>query len=207
MAAVDETSTGTGAYGDVGQHCAIRTCRQLDFLPFRCASCAETFCLSHRSFADHACPQSGLGDRVAPACPACDEPVSLLSASGGHRLTPDQAVDAHLAAGCPSHEDKQRQRRCRARRCEDVPVVPFVCSTCHDSFCATHRFAETHACDARVRRKARKAAERRQRAADKRRSSAEAQQQQQQQHVEQQQQQQQHVVVGFLRTMVTAGGR
>ncbi|XP_062514622.1 AN1-type zinc finger protein 1-like [Corticium candelabrum] len=41
---------------DVGTRCSYSSCRQLDFLPFVCPGCQQTFCLEHRACADHLCP-------------------------------------------------------------------------------------------------------------------------------------------------------
>jgi hypothetical protein len=35
----------------LGEHCALATCRQLDFLPFQCDGCNETFCAEHFKYA------------------------------------------------------------------------------------------------------------------------------------------------------------
>ncbi|NXQ54058.1 ZFAN1 protein, partial [Anthoscopus minutus] len=41
----------------VGQHCGVPECRQLDFLPFVCDGCSGIFCLQHRSRDAHGCPE------------------------------------------------------------------------------------------------------------------------------------------------------
>ncbi|XP_061428025.1 AN1-type zinc finger protein 1-like isoform X1 [Lethenteron reissneri] len=51
---------------DVGRHCAVEQCGQLDFLPFVCNGCAKVFCLEHRGKDDHACTEATPG-RAAPA--------------------------------------------------------------------------------------------------------------------------------------------
>lgn len=39
---------------DIGQHCAV--CRKLDFLPYTCPKCGETFCSDHRQqYNEHPC--------------------------------------------------------------------------------------------------------------------------------------------------------
>nr|XP_033789843.1 AN1-type zinc finger protein 1 isoform X2 [Geotrypetes seraphini]XP_033789844.1 AN1-type zinc finger protein 1 isoform X3 [Geotrypetes seraphini] len=42
---------------DVGQHCGVKHCGQLDFLPFVCSYCSGVYCLEHRSRASHGCLQ------------------------------------------------------------------------------------------------------------------------------------------------------
>ena len=52
---------------DVGVNCAHPECSQLDFLPFRCAACAATFCAAHRGKQQHACPHAGAHSRARAA--------------------------------------------------------------------------------------------------------------------------------------------
>ncbi|KAH6611868.1 hypothetical protein C7974DRAFT_406448 [Boeremia exigua] len=40
---------------NIGRHCQLEYCGQLDFLPFPCASCKKYYCLDHRSETAHAC--------------------------------------------------------------------------------------------------------------------------------------------------------
>ncbi|NXG96971.1 ZFAN1 protein, partial [Loxia leucoptera] len=42
---------------EVGQHCGVPECRQLDFLPFVCDGCSGIFCLQHRSRDAHGCSE------------------------------------------------------------------------------------------------------------------------------------------------------
>ena len=48
----------------LGENCAFRGCGQLDFLPFVCRGCAQTFCLDHRN--DHGCGYVGSSVRCYP---------------------------------------------------------------------------------------------------------------------------------------------
>ncbi|XVE67996.1 hypothetical protein DITRI_Ditri09bG0033000 [Diplodiscus trichospermus] len=47
---------GTEAFPDLGKHCQHSACHQLDFLPFICEGCHKVFCLEHRSYRSHECP-------------------------------------------------------------------------------------------------------------------------------------------------------
>ena len=40
---------------DVGSHCHLANCKQLDFLPFLCDGCSFVFCLQHREKSSHHC--------------------------------------------------------------------------------------------------------------------------------------------------------
>lgn len=39
----------------MGDHCALKDCARLDFLPFGCSACGLTFCLDHRAPKQHGC--------------------------------------------------------------------------------------------------------------------------------------------------------
>ena len=51
----------------VGEHCSAQQCNQVDFLPFRCAGCANVFCLEHRSVVAHDCPHAGASQSAGKA--------------------------------------------------------------------------------------------------------------------------------------------
>ncbi|KAM6281944.1 AN1-type zinc finger protein 1 [Porphyrio hochstetteri] len=42
---------------ELGQHCGVPDCHQLDFLPFVCDGCSGVFCLQHRSRDAHGCSE------------------------------------------------------------------------------------------------------------------------------------------------------
>ena len=42
---------------DVGQHCSLPDCNDLDFLPLICNLCQEVFCKLHSSYDSHNCPK------------------------------------------------------------------------------------------------------------------------------------------------------
>ncbi|XP_056290520.1 AN1-type zinc finger protein 1 [Pseudoliparis swirei] len=53
---------------DIGKHCQIGSCSQIDFLPFVCELCRGVFCLEHRSREAHSCAK---------------EPVKRVAQTGG----------------------------------------------------------------------------------------------------------------------------
>ncbi|XP_077983492.1 AN1-type zinc finger protein 1-like [Glandiceps talaboti] len=57
---------------NIGQHCSVITCKQLDFLPFTCNGCLQLFCLEHRSIDSHNCTQ----DNVCDDKPSVEGPKS-----------------------------------------------------------------------------------------------------------------------------------
>ncbi|XP_060587739.1 AN1-type zinc finger protein 1-like [Ruditapes philippinarum] len=45
---------------DLGKHCNFEHCKQLDFLPFGCDGCGNTFCSEHRTKDAHSCSKDML---------------------------------------------------------------------------------------------------------------------------------------------------
>ena len=54
----------------VGRHCAFPECHQLDFLPFECKDCRQSFCQEHRSATAHKC-SAPRREPDALVCPLC----------------------------------------------------------------------------------------------------------------------------------------
>ena len=44
---------------DIGQHCSLPTCKQLDFLPCECDLCGLVFCKVHSAYDAHSCSEYG----------------------------------------------------------------------------------------------------------------------------------------------------
>jgi len=44
---------------DIGQHCSLPTCKQLDFLPCKCDLCGLIFCKDHAAYDAHSCSEYG----------------------------------------------------------------------------------------------------------------------------------------------------
>jgi AN1-like Zinc finger len=161
---LDDGENG-GDFG-AGEHCQFPGCHQVDFLPFVCApttsagGCGKTFCLEHRAASVHTCPGEPEKDRRAPACPLCGDPVTSTLDGSMQALSPNDAVEAHIAAGCRTGQEKRRKKsRCAQRGCRAVPVVPFRCDSCAGNYCAKHRTDMDHSCDDRRRRRQARAAE------------------------------------------------
>ena len=71
----------------VGEHCAFAECAQLDFLPFTCSGCADTFCLEHRACGVHRCAHAG---------------ARRQRARGGACRVSRLALQERLSGGCRS---------------------------------------------------------------------------------------------------------
>jgi len=129
---------------NLGKHCQAKSCKQLDFLPFKCELCSGTFCLDHRKFELHSCPNVHLKKekQSPPICPMCTEPVACLE--GQNR---DDVVWQHIQDGCAEGvKRKQKKGKCHVKKCKDVPVIPLLCNDCGYNFCALHRLATDHNC-------------------------------------------------------------
>jgi len=54
----------------VGRQCSHQSCHLVDFLPFKCQHCANSYCADHFKPASHSCPKydEAKFNRVAPDC-------------------------------------------------------------------------------------------------------------------------------------------
>ncbi|KAH7472526.1 hypothetical protein PRNP1_012502 [Phytophthora ramorum] len=139
---------------DIGAHCSMPACHQQDFLPFTCDCCSGVFCLEHRSYDTHECPQAGSHDRRVVQCPVCKQLI---------RWTAEQDVNAvweqHVRVGQCTREKFQQQqkqkkpkkKRCAAQGCRDVLLTSnqFHCRQCGQDVCLKHRFEADHDCESK----------------------------------------------------------
>lgn len=102
---------------DVGKHCAISTCKLLDFLPFVCSQCGNTFCLEHRSFEAHNCTSTKVEEAQI------EEKASevLVNATA-------------------------RKLKCAIMQCKETEYVRIICPECKQNFCLKHRSPSDHNC-------------------------------------------------------------
>ncbi|CAI5501169.1 unnamed protein product [Closterium sp. Naga37s-1] len=136
---------GTPAFPDLGKHCSVTSCQQIDFLPFTCDKCRMVFCLSHRMPASHECPCATVGDAVVLLCPLCAKAVRLVGDED-----PNVTWARHERSGCdPSNLQRvANKRRCAAQGCKEVlsPANTVTCRDCTRQTCLRHRFGADHAC-------------------------------------------------------------
>ena len=111
----------------IGAHCHYEYCNQLDFLPFRCESCKETYCLDHRTESAHACPKPG-------AWSAARRSTTLRSTTSPGSQKPTVATGT----------------QCSHPQCKTLinthTSVGVQCPTCNRSYCLKHRLKEDHSC-------------------------------------------------------------
>ncbi|RDX95174.1 Zinc finger AN1 and C2H2 domain-containing stress-associated protein 16 [Mucuna pruriens] len=136
---------GTPEFPDLGKHCSVSDCRQIDFLPFTCDRCDQVYCLEHRGYIKHQCTKPNKLDVTVVICPLCAK---------GVRLVPDQdpniTWDNHVNVDCdPSNYEKvTKKRRCPAPGCKEVLVFSNTvkCRDCLEDHCLKHRFSTDHKC-------------------------------------------------------------
>jgi predicted nucleic acid binding AN1-type Zn finger protein len=135
----------------LGEHCSVAHCQQLDFLPFKCDGCKQTFCLDHRTYAAHKCPNAGKGDVEVIVCPVCASGIHLR---GGE--DPNAAFERHTRSGCdPSNYARVHKKpRCPAQGCREklTSINTYACKACNQRVCLKHRFPEDHKCPGKAGR-------------------------------------------------------
>lgn len=132
---------------DVGVHCQFETCRQLDFLIWKCDFCRKSHCAEHQTPESHLCAELAQRDsqaKRAVVCAKCHVPYN-----------PDSAT-AHRCASVAT------KSFCNARGCRAAgPVAELskvTCKHCAKTYCIEHRFACKHPAANIVRRDAASAA-------------------------------------------------
>lgn len=134
----------------IGKNCALRECNQLDFLPIKCDSCSEVFCIQHYKYDAHNCEKAKQKDVQVPVCPLCSQPV----ASKRDQL-PDIAVSQHIDQYCtrndllPSSSRKKPPsslQACTFKSCKQKDLIYLECSDCRSKYCIKHRHPSDHSC-------------------------------------------------------------
>ncbi|CAM8886136.1 unnamed protein product [Rhodiola kirilowii] len=136
---------GTPQFPDLGKHCSLLDCKQIDFLPFTCDRCHQVFCLQHRSYNLHQCPNAGKNDVNVVICPLCAK---------GVRLDPDQdpniTWEYHVNTNCdPSnYERATKKKKCPVPGCRELLTFSntIKCRDCTIDHCLKHRFGPDHKC-------------------------------------------------------------
>ncbi|CAF9917208.1 MAG: hypothetical protein GOMPHAMPRED_001182 [Gomphillus americanus] len=115
----------------IGAHCHYTYCNQLDFLPFRCESCKQTYCLDHRTETAHICPKAGSW--------AAAKRASNISTSNNNNNTP-----------LPQKPTLSTARQCSHPQCKTFintsTTIGVACQTCNRTYCLKHRLKEEHLC-------------------------------------------------------------
>ncbi|KAF5185485.1 Zinc finger an1 domain-containing stress-associated protein [Thalictrum thalictroides] len=139
---------GTEEFPNLGKHCQHSDCYQLDFLPFNCDGCRQTFCLEHRSYKSHECPKGYPNSRKVMICEICSTAIEITGK--------DEEEVKKISERHEKSEDcdpsKKKKPRCPVRRCKQVLTFSNTCTckVCQIKFCLDHRFPTDHACKGSV---------------------------------------------------------
>mmetsp|Transcript_36168 Transcript_36168/g.43636 ORF Transcript_36168/g.43636 Transcript_36168/m.43636 type:complete len:413 (-) Transcript_36168:155-1393(-) len=126
-------------------HCSHPDCNQVDFLPFECDCCHKTFCLEHRSYREHSCPNAGDKDCQAIVCPLCAVGVKLVPGED-----PNITWERHCRTGCDTRNYAKiaQKPRCPVAGCKEKLTTSgsVTCKQCGTKVCLAHRFPDDHKC-------------------------------------------------------------
>ncbi|XP_048321080.2 zinc finger AN1 and C2H2 domain-containing stress-associated protein 13 [Ziziphus jujuba] len=136
---------GTPEFPDLGKHCTVEDCKQIDFLPFSCDRCNKVFCLEHRSYIKHSCPKADKQDVTVVICPLCAKGVRLIPDED-----PNITWERHVNTDCdPSNYEKvTKKKKCPVPGCKDILTFSntIKCRDCLVDHCLKHRFGPDHKC-------------------------------------------------------------
>ncbi|KAK7469283.1 hypothetical protein VKT23_003767 [Stygiomarasmius scandens] len=130
----------------IGKQCSHPSCQLIDFLPFKCQHCADSFCQEHFMVSAHSCPKydETKHNRIAPNCPLCNEPVAIKVGQD-----PNARMEEHFNKECSvmlGRAVKKSTPTCARAKCGKVLFSPIRCDKCQKQFCPTHRFPSDHSC-------------------------------------------------------------
>ncbi|CAG8583202.1 4596_t:CDS:2 [Ambispora leptoticha] len=133
-------------FPDLGGHCHKTSCKQLDYLPFKCSYCKNAFCHEHSKPQDHDCPSAPQGDGArVPTCPICNAPVPVNKGED-----PNIRMERHIANDCrpaPKTTSTKPFNSCSVQNCKQRVAVKLLCSGCGKNYCIKHRLEVDHMCE------------------------------------------------------------
>lgn len=135
---------GTEAFPDLGRHCQLSDCNQLDFLPFNCDGCQRVFCLEHKSSKSHDCPKADHNSRKVVVCETC----AMAIETTGHNGEDEKLIlEKHEKSG-DCNPGKKVKPKCPVKRCREVLTFSnnSTCKICQIKVCLKHRFPADHDC-------------------------------------------------------------
>nr|QYC07282.1 SAP6 [Tamarix hispida] len=134
---------GTLIFPDLGKHCQHPGCNQLDFLPFECDGCQKVFCLEHRSYELHECPNDRKSRKVV-VCDKCSASIETTGRDGEDKA----ALEKHERSN-DCDPSKKKKPRCPVKRCKESLTFSnsATCKSCNIKVCLKHRFPADHVCE------------------------------------------------------------
>ncbi|KII86782.1 hypothetical protein PLICRDRAFT_113464 [Plicaturopsis crispa FD-325 SS-3] len=139
---------------NIGHQCSEESCHLVDFLPFKCQHCTQSFCGEHFKPAAHKCAayDESKFNRIAPSCPLCNEPIAIPPGQDpNHRMEHHFVTDCTIMTGRPANRKNKATPTCARAKCGKVLFAPISCEGCKEQFCPQHRFPADHACAGRVK--------------------------------------------------------
>mmetsp|Transcript_13436 Transcript_13436/g.32955 ORF Transcript_13436/g.32955 Transcript_13436/m.32955 type:complete len:197 (+) Transcript_13436:270-860(+) len=121
------------------ENCSFPGCNKVDFLPFKCDACSRLYCLEHRSYQAHACPEAKSKDFTVVICPDCKKGLRVPASE----TDLDGVLTKHKQTECPG---KKKVDRCAVCKCKLTLTNRFECPHCGKMLCLKHRFEEEHDC-------------------------------------------------------------
>lgn len=139
-------------FPQLGQHCSVKTCNRLDFLPMKCDACSSIFCKDHIKYDEHQCSSSYRKNIQIPICPLCNQAVPYEYRD----QSPDRVVSAHIDRDCRSDparakREKIYSNKCSISSCKQREAIQVNCEKCLKTFCLRHRFPDDHRCQELIR--------------------------------------------------------
>jgi len=131
-------------FTDLGAHCSDPYCNQVDFLPFRCDCCRQTFCLIHFQYKSHNCPKASNKDQRAAVCPICQKMFAIVGDSTDDNIS--TLWEKHLRSDCTGQAPQKR--KCPASGCKEklTESSTYHCEKCGQDVCMKHRYEDSHSC-------------------------------------------------------------
>ncbi|KDQ62328.1 hypothetical protein JAAARDRAFT_30226 [Jaapia argillacea MUCL 33604] len=131
----------------IGTRCSDSRCGLVDFLPFKCQHCSQSYCQEHYLPDKHSCEKydEAKVNRVAPSCPLCNTPVAIPPGQD-----PNIRMEKHINTECSVMTGKSGKTKssptCDRARCGKILFAPIRCDKCAHQFCPSHRFPKDHNC-------------------------------------------------------------
>ncbi|CAI5470232.1 unnamed protein product [Closterium sp. Yama58-4] len=115
----------------------------LDFLPFKCDACHQPFCLDHRSYGAHECPDVHIKDVTVAVCPKCSSSFRTSRFEDAER-----ALARHMGGSDCQAASAERRTKCPVRGCRQRLTTSnrAKCRSCAEDHCLQHRLASDHHC-------------------------------------------------------------
>lgn len=123
---------------DVGKHCFLKNCRQLDYVPIKCDLCNHFFCSIHGLYEQHKCKiyTEKLNNYVE--CPLCNIKFTLTEYEDKNKK-----IELHILNSCKA---THKPTVCNFNKCNKSGALLIQCKKCFKKFCTKHRFMDIHKC-------------------------------------------------------------